>query len=221
LIFLLGCQNEEISIDESSLGLDYFPVEVGSYRTYHVEAINYNFSQSPDTINYQLKEVFEEEFQDLEGGMSYKLHRYKRMDPNDNWKTDSVWVVRKDLYTVTQIENNVPIIKFSFPVAEEKTWNANALNAKDPDEYQMIDINKNFILNDTLEFKKTTTVIQEETTDNILFRNIRKEIFAENIGLIYKQATLLNFCADVDCLGQDIIETGIDYKQELIGYGVE
>jgi len=72
-----------------------------------------------------------------------------------------------------------------------------------------------------LEFKKTTTVIQEETTDNILFRNIRKEIFAENIGLIYKQATLLNFCADVDCLGQDIIETGIDYKQELIGYGVE
>jgi len=221
LLFILGCQNNGTEIDESLLGLNYYPVEVGLYRIFDVESINYNLSGIPDTINYQLKEVYSEEFEDLEGGLSYKLERYKRDSLSDDWVIDSVWVARKDIQTATQVENNIPLIKLSFPIEENRIWDANSLNANEPDEYQLIDVNQPVTLKDTVEFPKTSTVIQEETLDNILFRNIRKEIFAEGVGLIYKQLTLLNFCADVDCLGQDIIESGIDYKQELVDYGVE
>ncbi len=224
LVFL-GCQSEETERDLSDLGLNYYPVDTGFYRVYDVNAIQYNFNVPPDTIKYQLKEVFSEEFENLEGGNSYKLERFKRENVQGDWKIDSVWTVRKNSYNVIVTEGNNPYIKLSFPLEEEKTWDGNALFADTSsfnnfDEYQMIDVYEPYKIFDSTEVR-SVTVVQEETTDNLLFRNIRKEIFADGIGLLHKEYTLLNFCADADCIGQDIIETGLDYKQELIEYGVE
>ncbi len=220
LFILIGCQSAE-TIDPSRLGLEYFPLEEGKYRVYQVSAIEYFFNETPDTIEYQLMERNSEAFEDLSGNTSYRIERLKRNSENDDWKMDSVWVARKNVYTATQVEHNVPIIKLSFPVQEKKEWDANSLNDNEEDDFELRNVNKPFTINDSASFPKTVTVIQDSVTDNILFRNIKKEIFAKEIGLIYKETTLLNFCADVECVGQDIIETGLEYKQWIIEYGEE
>ncbi len=221
LLVLFNCQTAEDNVNPSELGYTYFPLEVGNYKIYQINSVQHFFSSAPDTINYQLLEKTSEQFTDLSGNISFKVERFKRSNPNDDWQIDSVWVGRKDTYTATMVEHNIPIIKLSFPIEEKRTWDANSLNDKPEDLFELRNVNKKFQLNNDFIFDKTATVIQDSVTDNILFKNIKKEIFSDSIGLIYKEMTLLNFCADVECVGQDIIETGIEYKQWIIEYGKE
>ena len=220
-ILLIGCSSAEEEINPSIIGWQFFPLETGDYRVYQVNAVRHFFNTTPDTVSYQLIEKTAGEFEDLSGGISYRIERSKRDNENAEWEIDSVWTARRDVYTATQVEHNVPIIKLSFPLKENKKWNANSLNDKAIDEYFLKNVNVPFKINDTSIFQNTSTVIQDSVSDNILFRNLKKEIYSENIGLIYKEVTLLEFCAEVECVGQDIIESGLEYKQWMIAYGKE
>ena len=72
-----------------------------------------------------------------------------------------------------------------------------------------------------MDFNSTLKVIQEYNPDSIVMRDERSEIYAENVGLIYKESIILHYCTENECLGKQIIEQGIDFRQELIGYGNE
>ena len=62
---------------------------------------------------------------------------------------------------------------------------------------------------------------QSDESHIMIFINDVNEIYAENIGLIYKESIILHYCTDTECLGKKIIENGSDFSQELIGYGEE
>jgi hypothetical protein len=79
---------------------------------------------------------------------------------------------------------------------------------------------QSFSLND-IDFNSTLKIIQEYNPDSIVMWDQRSEIYAENVGLIYKESIILYYCTENECLGSQIIEQGIDFKQELIGYGNE
>jgi hypothetical protein len=62
-------------------------------------------------------------------------------------------------------------------------------------------------------------VKHQDNPDVIVMTDIRNEIYAANIGLIYKESIILYYCTENNCLGDTIIERGSRYSQELIGYG--
>jgi hypothetical protein len=105
-----------------------------------------------------------------------------------------------------------------FPVHEEKKWDGNAFNINDEELYSYKDTYQPFSLGDAT-FNSTITVIHQNIMDTIVMTDIRNEIYAENIGLIYKESIILHYCTDNECLGQMIIEQGSDFRLELIGYG--
>ncbi len=219
LILIIGCEST-IELDQKASGQAFYPLTTGEYREYKIQEIKYTILNPPDTINYFLKEQVGDSFINQTGGLTYTLSRFKRNDDIISWEIDSVWTVIKSETKVVVSENNIPFTKLVFPVSDQKRWDGNAFNTMEEELYTYEDVYQPFSLND-MDFNSTLKVIQEYNPDSIVMKDQRSEIYAENVGLIYKESIILHYCTENECLGKQIIEQGIDFKQELIGYGYE
>jgi len=225
LFLLLGGCDSNIEPDPSSIGIDHFPLAIGDFRVYQMETVKFTFSGDADTSVFQLKEAVVDSFENQEGGITFVLNRFSRDSSLDPWILDSAWSARKNNFQAILVENNEPFVKLTFPAQEDKLWNGNTLNSRGEDVYIMEDVFQEFTLDspDSLDdlFDNTITVVQSDFDDKITRTDLRKEVYALNIGLIYKETTILSFCSDPNCLGQEIIESGRDLKQTLIDFGKE
>jgi len=212
--------NETIDADDSAFGYDFFPLETGEFRVYDVKEIIYPLAEIPDTLIYQLKEVTADSLIDNAGETNYVLQRWKRNDANDLWVLDSLWTTYKNDMQAVIRENNIPLLKLVFPFEEEKSWDSNSLNFRDPDEFVMRDLFMPYS-DVQSEFSTTVTVIQEEKLDSLISLDNRYEVFARDVGLIAKVSSKLEFCQESDCFGQKIIKEGRILSQSLIDYGKE
>jgi hypothetical protein len=220
-IILLGaCDVEKTVPDVSTWGKEYFPLERNSYRIYNVSIISYSILGEAESTNYQLKEVVSDSFLNLKNEYTFILNRYKKSASELEWKLDSVWTASMDNHKIVVAENNVPFVKMVFPVLENKQWNGNVMNANEEEKYRMSSVGNGFMIGDT-NFENTITVLQMDNPDTILIRDKRWEIYAKNIGLIYKEKIQLKYCSELACIGEGKIDSGTKYRQELIEYGKE
>lgn len=221
VLTLQNC-NESIEADPSTLGLDHFPLQVGDFRDYKVQQIDYRFNGEVDTSRFQLRENVTDFFVNEEGGNTFLVNRFLRQESEDPWMPDSLQTARKTAFQAIQVENNQPLVKLVFPAEEGKTWDGNGSNGRETDEYQMVDVFQPFTAQSGSEqFTNTITVIQNDFDDGITRTDIRTEVYALDIGLIYRSSRIVSFCSDPDCLGQEIIEIGQDWQQSLIDFGTE
>jgi hypothetical protein len=209
--------SETKEVDPSILGISYFPLEVGEYRIYQVEGTKYSVNDD-SLFTYQLKESVLEAFENLESGISYKILREKKFDEDGSWQFDSLWTARIEEGKAIVVENNVPIVKLTFPMEDSTSWDGNSLNDKNQDIFTMLDVNKTFP-GEYNTYDHTTTVIQEYLPDLKVNWISRKEIFAETVGLVYKENITLIY--NQSALGAEIVDAGIRYHQHLIEYGKE
>jgi len=219
LVYALGCDSV-IEIDPAETGQAFYPLSAGDYREYEITQIKYSILDHPDTIRYLLKEQVGDSFINQTGGITYTLNRYKRSNDTLAWEIDSVWTVIKSETNVVVTENNIPFTKLIFPVLDQKQWDGNAFNIYEEELYSYEDTYQ-FFTSGNIDYNSTLKVIQVYNPDSIVMKDIRSEIYAENVGLIYKETIILYYCTENECLGQQIIEQGMDFKQELIGYGNE
>ncbi|MBL6448833.1 hypothetical protein JMN32_21150 [Fulvivirga sp. 29W222] len=221
LMIFWACDTDTIEPDEERLGTTFFPLSVGSYSIYEVENIDYKITGEVITSHFQRKVAVVDSFENQAGTISYIVHYSQRDTEADPWEFSTAWTARKDGNQVVLIEDNIPYIKISFPIETGKTWNGNALNSLDSIEYKMDSLYSEYITpaQDTIE--NTLTVIQENDEDFVVDLNRKYEIYGLNIGLVYKEDVFLQFCTDTDCLGQQQIEVGHEYRQYLTVYGSE
>jgi hypothetical protein len=218
ILMLLSCENSFYKIDLENAGHKFYPLEIGNYRKYKVFHIKYSFLGNHDTLHYFLKEQVAGTFTNQSGGIRYQLNRYKKMYDSLAWEFDSTWTVDMTSTNVVVVENNVPFVKLVFPILEKKKWDGNAFNVMSEELYSYENVNQSTTLSENT-YNSTVKVIHNNNTDPIIGSDIRNEIYAENIGLIYKESIILHYCTDNECLGNMIIEQGSDYRQEIIGYG--
>ncbi len=206
-------------INPEELGANYFPLQIGTYRTYQVDGAIMDYTGDSIEFSYLLKESVVDSFQNLEGGISYRLERQKQYDENDLWEIDSVWTARVDGQTAVRIEHNVPVVSLIFPLAENKTWDGNKLNNKSKLEFEMINIGQPFT--DSFgSFGATVTVIQQYLPDVFVTSISKKEIYSKDKGLVYKENIILKYKQDGD-YGDEIVESSLVYYQYLLAYGEE
>jgi hypothetical protein len=219
ITIFFGC-TENIEPDKSQFGYDFYPLVKGQYRIYDVEDIRFSPLEIPDTTQYQLKEVTADSIISGAGEVTYILQRWKRYLPTDNWELDSIWTFyRNELQTVVY-ENNIPFIKLVFPFVEGKRWDSNGLNSRGVDEFDMLNVFQSYS-GTFADYPSTVRVVQEEKLDSLISLDNRFEIYAQNIGMVEKIESRLNFCQNDDCLGQKIVEEGKILTQVLIEYGEE
>jgi hypothetical protein len=213
---LLGGCSRMADPGPDRLGLGYFPLQVGEVRLYQVLEKHWRNNQIFLVRDYQLRESVTGSFENLEGGTSYLLERAIKPAGSAQWTIDSLWTARVDPYRAILVKNNRPVVVFVFPPDENKTWNANSMNASGAQEYRMVDVGRPFGDGSLpLGGERTVTVIQSDNDDIVVETDLRKEVFGYETGLVYKDIEHKLF----EGFGANrIIVSGLEYRQSLIAY---
>jgi hypothetical protein len=119
---LAGCHHESVVPEPVT---DYFPVVVGTYRTYAVADSTWA-SAKVTVSNYQLRERVAEQFTDAAGLPAYRLVRSRRLTSADGWHDDSTLVVQVLPQAVVLTRNNVRTVELVYPVRANKAWSRTA-----------------------------------------------------------------------------------------------
>lgn len=214
---MMACSSDDLT--EADIGKDYFPLRTGQYQIYSVEATVYELG-SPTTSFYQLKTVVVDSFLTTQGDYRYVIHRSKREDDESDWQYLDTWSVQMDDREIAVSEGNVSFVRLKFPLRVGLKWNGNEYNTLGPDDYQLETIRESEVFNDEV-FADCISINQHDNQDFIVYLDQRREVYARHVGLVYKEITQLQYCTQVGCLGEQIVETGLIYKQTINAYGVE
>lgn len=125
LALLGGCRHDSVVPNPVA---DYFPVAVGSYRTYAVTDSVWANAR-PTVTSYQLRERVAEQFTDAAGQPAYRLVRSKRASASAGWADDSVLIVQPLPRAVLLTQNNVRTVELIYPPRAGKGWNDSAFTA--------------------------------------------------------------------------------------------
>lgn len=214
LLLLFSCEEEPSAISIAP-GYDFFPVEMGQYRTYWVEEINFG-AFGGDTTRYFLNEVISDSLMSGDGTVKYLVERFKSTDSID-WKLDSVWTLQRFKEIMIVTENNIPYAKLAFPVIVGKRWDGNAFNSQPEKMYYYQALSETAHLQST-GASEFIEVIIEDIEENIVNQDERRETYAKGIGLVEKDYVTFQFCS-ANCGELGEIQSGRILKQNLVGYG--
>lgn len=193
---LYGCSETE-EFNDQNTGKAYFPMEVGEFRIYNVTSVRYLQDTVSDSSTFQLRERVDTLYHNLAGEPTYKIIRSRRTTANDPWLDDSVITLTISNNLVRRLANNTELVKMVFPVKNSKNW--------DPNEYNTLEAGNAFYQNvgqpfsaGGKEYSKTATVSVNDFVSAIN-KDIRKEVYAEGVGLVYKDYEIIDYCNVSDC----------------------
>lgn len=170
----------------------YFPATVGSYIIYDCDSVVVNdFTGETDTFRFKIKEYFESAFSDNAGRPSIRLERWKLPADSTQWFLTDVWYLTKTDLEVEKIEEDVRYIKLMFPVKESREWNINALNSLGQRIVIAEKVHQPFSTG-AMQFDSTVTVVNTDPS-NLVYEFRDTEVFAANVGLIYKKLVNVSF----------------------------
>lgn len=212
LTALYSCK-EDSTLPPEDTGYSFFPYQPGDYRIYCVDSTHYDdFYDTVTTTSFNLKEVFESWFVDAQNRKCIRIERWIQLSDTSNWYLRDVWYSCLTAFQAERVEENVRYVRLSFPVRSYTEWDGNAFNDLDEQwcEYDLIDepFSNAYLFTDS-----SVTVIQELTT-NLIEDKEQYEIYARNIGLVYKKY----LDVEKDFVTGDTI-SGVNYTWVLTDYG--
>lgn len=195
-------------------GPEYFPLETGSFIIYDVDSVS--ITQNVETaFVFQLRISVVDSFMNAEGNMSYVLQRHKRADPAQPWKAAGTWTAWKSIRQAVVTEGNISYVKLQFPLSQGIAWNGNALNSLGgPDRCNDADCDR-YEVNDI----EPLVVVKQDSAVDVLTKDIRIEKYSKDVGLVYKESTVYEFCEVDPCAGTDFVVEGTRYKMEMVESG--
>ncbi len=199
---------------------DYFPLAKGRFWEYAVQETRYAALTAPVTDSYRLRIVVTDSILSAEGGYLYVLYRFVRHDSDTSWQYLNTWSARKYAGYALVAEGNTLYAKLAFPVHVNRLWNGNLFNHLAEDTYRITQLISEEELTTGLLVKDIVEIEQENVTNNLTYRDVRKEWYAHNVGLVRKQSEVWNYrCNGGTCTGE--IESGYAWQQTLITFGRE
>ena len=204
LIGISACTSEKEEVDESNLGYEYYPIEIGREWTYQSDSIIFTKSGAHrDTISAFIKEIITDTLRDLEGKLIHKIDRYIKRSESEDWNKINTWFVAKDKSKVLRTEENIPLIKLVFPLKKGLRFYSNTYFNEDIKS----EVGGEFIsvysgwrpqvesLNSEVPYHKALlsglklNVVNLETIIDL--RKV-EEYYVKGIGLVRKEMTILD-----------------------------
>jgi hypothetical protein len=204
-IGFVGCKKSGDGV-KFNLGTGYFPLQKGSYVTYDVDSILWiDTSGLQIEKTYQLQYVIKDTFTDAGKNLQYVFYSYRK-DANTKgaWVPNDVFYVSVSDTGYVETKDELRYIKLLMPIETGTNWDGNRLIPIHDAEfsyfanwtysYQNID---QAYFNGNLDFPKTLTVTESDQTindivsepDTTASRTFFKEIYADNVGLVYGEYT--------------------------------
>jgi hypothetical protein len=215
-----SCSDNDNEVGETIAGSAYFPLNIGDFRIYNVEDRRWLQNKVVDSSMFQLRERIDTVFTNLAGETTYRIVRSKRLTAADQWADDSVITATVTGNQVKRTSDNLTEVKMVFPVAENKAWNPNVYNTREPGNAHYADIKQplSYTLGNNV-FQKTLKVVVSDF-ESVINHDFREEVYAENVGLIYKKYDVINFCnVDICDFDPTFILTGHLRIETIDSYG--
>ena len=191
----------------------YYPNEINSWIEYEVTEIVHG-TLSSDTLNYFLKEIKTNEFYDNEGQIATRIERFWKFNPNEDYSIKDVWQEKVTSTTAEKVEENNRYVKLIFPVKYGDYWDGNAFNSMPYCEYALDSIHQPFSINN-YTFDSSLMVLQKDLYTAVDYQNAY-EVYAKNIGLIYKKDVDLN----INLYNITNINEGSELEMRIINYSL-
>lgn len=215
LVLINGCSDNDFTNREK----DYFPLKTGWFWEYQVEEITYNPFSSPVLKNYFLRIEVADSILSSEGDYLYIWYRYIRNAINEDWQFDQTWSARKYAGYALVSEGNITYARLAFPVYVNRVWNGNLFNNNAEDYYRIISKSASGMdIPPGIDQEDVVEVEQENVFNNLTYRDVRKEWYANNVGLVKKESEVWTYrCSGGTCTGE--IESGYSLRLTLMGFG--
>jgi hypothetical protein len=218
-LFVNACDGDEQpgSID----GATYLPLSKGVYQIYFVTETKYTNGPNGDVDQYELRTLVVDSFLIAPNTFQYVIHRSRRALPGDAWMHVDTWSAVMNVREAVIQEGNTSFVKIAMPVLANRMWNGNAYNSLGEELYIITKIKEPTTIGSN-SFDDTLEITQREDVDNIVGNDIRKEVYAKNVGLVYKKIETITYCSNTtSCLGKQIIEQGVVAEYSIKEYGKE
>ena len=229
---LAGCRHDVVVAPAYP---DYFPVVVGTYRTYAV--VDSSWKNRVLTVtNYQLRERVAEQFADAAGQPAYRLVRSRRATATDAWVDDSVLVAQPLPRALLLTANNLRTVELIYPPVAGKGWNKNAFGAS-PDtitnlsRYYTSAVNAAYTTasagGQAAKAYPTTVVTYDifsaNDNDGQLRRSGYQQVYAQGVGRVlrrrYSYFTNITNPDGSQTPTPDIIQMGASRRETLVDTG--
>lgn len=202
VILFSACKKEE-TLSYTNVNA-YAPFEAGRYIIYKLDSTVFtNFGVTREVHTYEVKYTVDEVITDNEGDSAYRIIRSIRTDNSQSFIPDATFMAKHTGNSMEWVENNLRFIKLRQPVREGYSWKGNSyfdtqsqfshLNYMDDWDYRYEQTGVPLMING-FNFPNTITIAQRDeiigTPDDPRFYsevNFSKEIFAEGVGMVYKE----------------------------------
>ena len=180
-----ACKKDEFELRYKPVDKQYFSSQIGAYSIYKVHEIIFDdFTNTVDTTDYQVMEVNESHFRDNLDRDAIRIDRYRRPDDSTAWTYMNTWYAVVNNSMAERVEDNKRLVKLSFPISAEATWNANTFNTDNANNVFYVLMHDKYKMDN---FKFDSVVSVESTTRiNLTVERVFKEVYAKGIGLVYK-----------------------------------
>lgn len=220
LLFLIAACDQ---VDETPIelpGPEYFPLETGRYIIYDVDSTHI-LRNVATTYSFQLRLSVGTSFENGEGNPTFIIQRHKRTDATKPWTPAGTWSAWKSIRQVVVSEGTTSYVKLQFPLSLGTGWDGNALNTKGGTE-RCGDNTMNCDRYEVTETEPDVVVTQNNDPDVFLKKDIRVEKYRKNVGLVYKEVEVIEYCdgeGGEDCFGTGFVDLGTRFKLEMIESG--
>lgn len=208
-----SCKKDEV-IHTAGPSYQYAPTDTGMWILYDVDSTYYSAVTIPPATNYkfQVLERIDSTYLDNQGRPTQILQRFRRDSTNGAWYPGTtIWNSTLTLSAYERVEENIRYVKLGFPINLNTTWNGNAYNTIPEDIYGYDDIHVAYSIG-SFNFDSTLIVTRGQPP-NAIERKNGQEIFANHVGMIYKEYY------DLDIQGFSDT-TGAKYFYTIRSYGL-
>lgn len=189
LLVISSCKKDTVTAPYS-LSYNYIPADTGRWIIYNVDSTVYNDFFNPSVITnyrYQVIERIDSVYTDAQGRPTHRLQRMKRDSVNAPWHNYwTIWTSNLSSSRYEKVEENYRFIKLGFPISETQSWNGNAFNILGYKEYFYDSLIHETGLVGGIIFDSVISVFQGSKIPVITEDKTGREIYANNVGLVYK-----------------------------------
>ncbi|MGI4864253.1 MAG: hypothetical protein ACRYFZ_10055 [Janthinobacterium lividum] len=221
-----GCHHETVTPNPA---VDYYPVVVGTYRTYAVSDTTWSKGVATAS-SYQFREVVNEQFTDAAGLQAFRVVRARRATSAAAWADDSVLVVQPLLQSVLVTRNNVRSIELIYPLVAKKTWRKYSFTTTRDDSVRAFDptVGQPFTTPGPAPKAYDAAVTVRDvwpasSNDGLYKRRGTLQVFALGVGPVarrrYYYETFTVQSSGAQTLTPGVIQVGASHQELLIDSG--
>jgi len=232
-----GCSKTVVDDYQVDFGYDYFPIEIGKYRTYVVDSVLYDIGDNEEIIvtnstTYEMHLVSDTITDNL-GRLGYKIERYTRTSDTLDWEIKDIWTTIRTNEGAEWIEENLRFLKLVFPLKASVEWDGNqyidittivpiageSVEVFKSWSYEALSINESEAIDDMV-FDSVATISQANS-ENLIELRYSQEKYAKDIGLIYREMKILDTQCIIPCENEtweEKAEKGFILTQQIIDY---